>query len=288
VNPETPLFPACPVGCPGELETSGIALPEGSLRICPKCGQLLSACSKQWFADSMQEFNQPEGTLPSGKNALRYKNRMGKMLADAAARLDKQPIEMETLDVGCSSGALLRVAGDLGFSVCGVEPATAAATTARTLGFEVFDGLLEETAYADNRFDLVTLFEVIEHLTEPADLLLEIRRILKPGGILLVGTGNGASWTAQVLGAKWEYFDISLHGGHISFFNPASLRLLAKRCDFDVASIQTSKVNFAERKDVGPVAYRFSRAARELMLWPSRWLGKSHDMLATLQKPEQP
>ena len=208
------------------------------------------------------------------------------MLADAAARLGKQPTEVEMLDVGCSSGALLRVAGDLGFAVYGVEPATAAASTARTLGFEVFDGLLEEAAYTDNRFDLVTLFEVIEHLTEPADLLLEIRRILKPGGILLVGTGNGASWTAQTLGAKWEYFDISLHGGHISFFNPESLRLLADRCGLTMTSVQTSKVNFAERKDVGPVVYRFSRAARELMLWPSRWLGRGHDMLATLQKPE--
>ena len=282
---ETPLFPACPIGCTGELETSSITLSEGALRICPRCGQMLSACSKQWFDDSMQEFDQPEGTLPSGKNALRYQRRMGKILSAAAAGLGKQPDEIGMLDVGCSSGALLRVAGDLGFAVCGIEPATAAASTARALGFDIFDGLLEEAAYADNHFDLVTLFEVIEHLTEPADLLLEIRRILKPGGILLVGTGNGASWTAQALSAKWEYFDISLHGGHISFFNPESLRRLAKRCDFDVASIQTSKVNFAERKDVGPVTYRFSRLARELMLWPSHWLGKGHDMLATLQKP---
>lgn len=156
----------------------------------PKCGPLLSACSRQWFADSLQEFDQPEGTLPSGKNALRYKKRMGKMLTNTTARLGKQPDKIEMLDVGCSCGA------------------------------------------------------------------------------------------------KWEYFDISLHGGHISFFNPASLSLLAKHCGFDIASIQTSKVNFTERKDVSPIAYRFSRAAREIMLWPSRWLGKSHDMLAALQKPE--
>jgi len=268
------------------LEVSAIALPEGGLRICPECGQLLSACSKQWFEESMQEFNQPEGTLPSGSNALRYKKRMGKMLADAAARLGKQPGEIKILDVGCSSGALLRVAGELGFPAFGVEPAAEAANTAHTMGFEIFEGLLHEAAYADNRFDLVTLFEVIEHLTEPAAMLQEIRRILKPGGILLIGTGNGASWTAQILGAKWEYFDISLHGGHISFFNPESLCLLAERCGLTVVSIQTSKVNFTERKDAGPLAYTLNRLARELMLWPSRWLGKGHDMLIALKKPE--
>lgn len=286
MNSSTPLFSSCPLGCTTELESTGIELPEGRLRRCPTCGQLLSACDQVWFDASMEEFNSPEGTLPQGKAESRHVQRISRTLLTAARRLDIRPEAARHLDVGCSSGSVLSVSRDLGFQCQGVEPAPEAAATAQKLGLEVFQGYLQEAGFPDDHFDIITLFEVIEHLTEPLDLVSEIRRILKPGGVLLIGTGNADSWTVKYLGNRWEYFDIRLHGGHISFFTPKSMQLLAGRCGLRVAAIETKRVNLAERKDVSPMVYQFAKAARELLALPARWLNKGHDMLVTLQKPQ--
>jgi len=286
MSSSTPLFSRCPLGCNAEIEVTDIVLPEGALHRCTTCGQLLSACDREWFDTSMQEFNSPEGTLPEGKAESRHVQRISRTLLTAAQRLGFKPEQARHLDVGCSSGSVLAVSRDLGFRCQGVEPAPEAAATAQKQGLEVFQGYLQEAGFPDNHFDIVTLFEVIEHLTEPLDLISEIRRILKPGGLLLIGTGNADSWTVKYLGSRWEYFDIRLHGGHISFFTPKSMHLLADHCGLQVADIETKRVNLAERKDVSPLAYQFTKAARELLALPARWLNKGHDMLVTLQKPQ--
>jgi len=281
------IFTRCPVGCDSILESTSIQLPEGNLRRCLECGQLLSACSREWFDESMHEFDVAEGTLPSGKNKVRYHQRMGKILNDARKIVAEEGKTPRLLDVGCSSGALLLVAKECGYEAFGAEPAKQAAATARKLGFDVFPGYLQDAHYPDNHFDVVTLFEVIEHLLDPADLLREIRRILKPRGLLLIGTGNADSWTARLLGGSWEYFDIRSHGGHISFFNPKSISLLARQCGFDMHTISTKRVNLVERRDVSKPVYEVAKIARELLAIPARWMNKGHDMLAMLRKPEQ-
>lgn len=280
------IFNHCPVGCDSQLEPTSIELPEGNLKRCPQCGQLVSACGKAWFDESMQEFDVAEGTLPTGKNKIRYHQRMGKILTDAkkVAVKDSQPARL--LDVGCSSGALLLVAKECGYEVFGAEPATKAAATAQNLGFEVFPGFVQDAHYPDNHFDVVTLFEVIEHLLEPAEVMREIQRILKPGGLLLIGTANANSWTVQQLGGSWEYFDIRSHGGHISFFNPQSIALLGSRCGFETHKISTKRVNLVERKNASKPVYEVAKVARELLAIPARWSQKGHDMLAVLRKPE--
>ncbi len=283
----TQLFEKCPLGCEANLQETSLALPEGALRQCPNCKQLLSACDKKWYEESMQEFDQPQGTLPAGKSAARYAARMGAILRRAANRLGKPPHKLRLLDVGCSSGALLKVAQENGFQVSGAEPATQAAQTAQAMGFDVFPGFLQDAHFPDNHFDIVTLFEVIEHLTDPIALISEVRRILKPGGILLLGTGNADSWTVSFIGNRWEYFDIRSHGGHISFFNPTSTRLMAKKTGFEIAGISTKRVNMGERKDLNALAYNVNRLLREILALPARWFGKGHDMLATLRKPEE-
>jgi SAM-dependent methyltransferase len=123
-----------------------------------------------------------------------------------------------------------------------VEPAPDIAAAARESGLNVRSGLLEEQRYPDATFDAASLFEVVEHLREPLPLLRECRRILKPGGILIISTGNAASWTVDAMGARWDYFHIEKDGGHISFFNPQSIAALAHTCGYTVEHIATSRV----------------------------------------------
>jgi 2-polyprenyl-3-methyl-5-hydroxy-6-metoxy-1,4-benzoquinol methylase len=234
----------------------------------------------------MEEFNDPIGTVPQGSLDKRYNKRMSNILLSAKQKLPYTVDKVVSLDVGCSSGALLQVAQRCGFQVYGAEPAEQAAKTAASIAdVQVFNGFLHDAKYPDNHFDIITLFEVIEHLTDPISITQEVARILKPGGIFLIGTGNADSWTVNMLAEKWDYFNIAGHGGHISFFTPSSMKKLAQHCQLDVKSIDTKRVNFSEKKDVSSLFYMFNRIARELLALPARWFHKGHDMLVTMQKP---
>jgi len=95
------------------------------------------------------------------------------------------------LDVGCGDGAFLEQARRRGWEVAGTEISSwAAAHAAATLGRAVFCGELREAAYPEAHFDAVTLWHVLEHVTEPLSLLEEVRRILKPRGVLIVAVPN--------------------------------------------------------------------------------------------------
>ena len=196
----------------------------------------------------------------------------------------KSPDATSLLDVGCSSGAFLATAVKLGFTAEGVEPAERAAATAQASGLKVHRGLLHEAAYASASFDAVSLLEVIEHLKEPLPLLKEIHRILKPGGIFLIGTGNAASWSARSFGAHWDYFSIARHGGHISFFNPKSLEKLAAQAGFSVALVKTRSVRFGDRANTSEPAYTLLKIAAELINPLAALWHQGEDMAVYLRK----
>jgi len=275
---------SCPLGCKADILPTLIKLPEGHLRRCAQCGQLISACTPERYAQSMQEFNAPEGTRLSGKDLERQKKRISHILMQGIHHLPSSKGKVSMLDVGCSSGSVLKVGEDLGLQVRGVEPAPRAAATAKSLGFDVFAGFLHEANFPDHTFDIVTLFEVIEHLREPLLLAHEINRLLKPEGVWLIGTGNANSWTAHIMGSHWEYLDIARHGGHVSFFNPQSISILAQKSGFEMIGITTKRVSMANREDTSPLVYNVSRIVRGLFEIPARFFHKGHDMLAILRK----
>ncbi len=279
-----PYLTTCPVGCNAALEPTQYVLPEGALRRCTGCGQLLSQCTEEWYWKSMEEFNDPQGTLPNARSVERRFRRSKKFLDQVASLLNNAPAEIRLLDVGCSSGAFLGAAVRLGFQAEGVEPAARAAQTAQAAGLKVRQGLLQDAHFADAEFDAVTLFEVIEHLKEPLDLLGECRRILRPGGILLVGTGNAASWSTAAMGAHWEYFDISRHGGHISFYTPASLAKLAGKAGFEVAAVRTRGVRFCDKGNCSEPFYTLAKVAAEAVSPLAALLDKGNDMAVYLRR----
>ena len=171
-----------------------------------------------------------------------------------------------------------------GIDAEGVEPASQAAQAAQTSGLKVFSGSLAAAAYPAARFQAATLIEVIEHLPRPGDVLREIWRILEPNGILVVGTGNAASWTVALMGSRWDYFQVDRYGGHINFFTPRSLARLAERCGYRVEGVESRCVRFVESYQASKVAYRTLKIVGEMLNGPARWSNKGHDMLAFLRK----
>ncbi len=275
---------ACPVGCNGPLQVTEIFLPEGPLLRCAACGQLISQCSEEQYRQSMREFNTAEGTQPKPDARQRRFIRSKRYLDQIEGLLGKPRNEIRLLHVGCSSGYFLDVASQLGFDAEGVEPGREAVQTARAAGLMVHSGFLEDVALPGQSFDAITLFEVVEHLKDALDAIRRCNRLLRPGGIIVIGTANTASWTFMAMKSRWEYFHIEQHGGHVSFFNPRSMNLLAQRSGFIVEKIETRSVSFADRDAAHPVSYRALKIISELMESPSRWFGKGHDMLVIMRK----
>jgi 2-polyprenyl-3-methyl-5-hydroxy-6-metoxy-1,4-benzoquinol methylase len=96
------------------------------------------------------------------------------------------------LDVGCAYGDFMAFAEKQGFAVTGLEIDAAAGRVAQERGYNVFTDHLECLALPPATFDVVTLWDVIEHVDDPRALLSAAVSLLKPGGILFYHTGNAA------------------------------------------------------------------------------------------------
>ena len=110
------------------------------------------------------------------------------------------------LDVGCASGALLIEAKALGFAPVGLEPAPATARrAAEKSGCPVLAHPLQDALLAPAAYDVITLFDVLEHLAQPLLALERLRRTLAPGGLLAVTVPDYGGLWARASGRHWPF-----------------------------------------------------------------------------------
>jgi 2-polyprenyl-3-methyl-5-hydroxy-6-metoxy-1,4-benzoquinol methylase len=137
------------------------------------------------------------------------------------------------LDLGCSVGTFLTGMQHLdNWELFGVEINPDVAQIARQrYTLNVFTGTLEEAAYPDDHFDVVTMWDVLEHLHDPVGTLQEINRILKPGGIVVIRVPNLASLDARLFGNAWAGLDAPRH---LYVFTPKTLAVALEKAGFSV------------------------------------------------------
>ena len=125
------------------------------------------------------------------------------------------------LDLGCAAGFLLEVAAERGFEPFGLDlDAEAVALARRRFGERVQRGALDAGSFAGERFDVVTLVDVFEHLPRPGELFDALCGRLAPGGLWVAWMPNAASWVRRALGPRWPHYAPE----HVFYWTPASLR----------------------------------------------------------------
>jgi len=121
------------------------------------------------------------------------------------------------LDVGCGRGFLLDAFRRRGWAVQGTELDDRSAAHAReVLGLQVHTGPAEAWPWREGHFDAVVFWHVLEHLAEPRLALERARRLLRPGGVLMVGVPNFASPEARLAAAGWFHLDVPRHVVHLT------------------------------------------------------------------------
>jgi 2-polyprenyl-3-methyl-5-hydroxy-6-metoxy-1,4-benzoquinol methylase len=144
------------------------------------------------------------------------------------------------LDVGCATGDFLEAARAAGFDAEGLELSSWSCAVARGRGFTIHQRTLAEFAGdSPARFDVVSLIGVIEHLPQPRAEMDHLAALVKPGGMIVVWTGDADAWLPRLLGRRWWYWQ----GQHIQYFTHASLTRLARASGFE--AIATERYPFA-------------------------------------------
>jgi len=147
------------------------------------------------------------------------------------------PSEGRAFEVGCGEGWMLRALRDRGWRVVGSERSAAGARAAADInGIPMFVGDL--AALGDSRFNLVILFQVLEHLSDPFSALRKGADLLAPGGIMVVAVPNAASVQARSFGRFWFHLDVPRHLQH---FSPEALRRALQ--DVGLRVVRTSVVS---------------------------------------------
>ena len=123
---------------------------------------------------------------------------------DRLRYLPAPPGGRKLLDVGAAAGFFVEQARLAGWDAEGIEPSKWAAAYARDMvGVPVREGILDATSHPANTFDIVTFWEVIEHLPDPRGFLQQVARVAKPGGLVYLSTPDSSSTVARMLGRNW-------------------------------------------------------------------------------------
>ena len=195
------------------------------------------------------------------------------------------------LDVGCHVGTFLTLAEQAGFDVAGVEPSRWGSDIARSrIAGSVHCGAIEDAPLPDGGYDVVTLWDVIEHLPDPALDIRAIHSALRPGGIFAVSTMDVDSLFAKLAGRRWPWYMQM----HLVYFSRQTLPEMLRREGFQICEVTTHvrrvRLSYlASRLDAyAPVVGRAATSVLERIGLADRTVGVSFGDIFTViaKKPE--
>lgn len=161
------------------------------------------------------------------------------------------------LDIGTAGGSFLYIAKNKGWNVSGCEPNKWLVKWAKeNYKIDINQGTLFEQKYKNNSFDVVTLWDVIEHTSDPLKVLQKCNLLLKNDGILVVNYPDIGSWIARLMKRKWLF----LTSVHLYYFNRRTIEIILKKAGFKIIMI---KPHF-QRLQLGYIFKRISEYSKLL------------------------
>lgn len=203
------------------------------------------------------------------------------------------PARGRVLDVGCSTGQFLRAARAVGWSVAGAELSARSADVARRVyGLDVVTGTLADSPWESGAFDAVTLWDVIEHVAEPAELLDRAHALLAPGGLLIMATPAvdglypSVSRRLRRITRWWGHPEPPYH---LQQYSRSTITDACRRHGFEVTEITTARI---------PLGYSFGltrsirRNIASVLFLPlaavGPWIGRGDTMVVVARRPDRP
>ncbi|MEN6356211.1 MAG: class I SAM-dependent methyltransferase [Armatimonadota bacterium] len=190
---------------------------------CAKCGLAFTWPQPEAIAD---QYDASYFDLYRRRRAFRLKRGDNRL---CRIELMKEPGRL--LDIGCSLGYFVEAANSRGWRASGVEISPYASEEARKMGLEVKTGVLEDADYTDGSFDCVTMWDVLEHVPDPTDHMIEVNRILAPGGMVVIGTPNLGHSRFRAQRENWRHLKPA---EHIFYFTKSSISRLLDKTGFDL------------------------------------------------------
>lgn len=144
------------------------------------------------------------------------------------------------LDVGTNAGFFLRMAKmNKQWNIQGVEPSKPLAELAsKYFDLNITNAFLEDAAIMDDSFDIVTMTDVFEHVSQPQKILAKVHKILRPGGVIFIKVPNGLFNLTKMLLAKWtgntKNYDIFDSYEHVIHYSHRTLGDMLKSSGFDI------------------------------------------------------
>ena len=178
------------------------------------------------------------------------------------------PQPARLLDIGCASGLFVDVAAQSGWRVTGLEASGWAVNQAQQRAPQAtfVTGMLEDVSFPAASFEVITLWDVLEHVRSPRETLLRVSDWLTPAGWLFFNLPDADSRMAHWLGKRW----VLLLREHLWYFSPVTLARLLQACGLDLIQIRPNYVHFSLANVLGRLAQYpglAGRAARRLRRW---------------------
>ncbi|MBI5757353.1 MAG: class I SAM-dependent methyltransferase [Planctomycetales bacterium] len=232
-NPPIAVSP-CPV-CRVETAQPTFVIEGLSSRLvtCGQCG--LGRLDPMPSAEEIRGFYPDDVYGVTGEKFESFVESLVRWVASRQAQFLSRGLQSgaRVLDVGCGRGVLLRSMADCGLEVHGTDISPAAVQGVDSRAAIRIVPCLADAAYPTGFFDQVILWHVLEHLPDPRETLVEIERVLKPGGRVVVAVPNFSSLQSRWAGPAWFHLDLPRHLFH---FPLESLQFLLTDCGFDVLS----------------------------------------------------
>lgn len=165
------------------------------------------------------------------KTAREIEEKISKNIGRAEEIIKQFGNKGKLLDIGCGTGFFIACLKKYGWDVAGVEISEWASKFAKKkLGLNVFTGSVEEIEF-DDRFNVITMYHILEHLPDPVRTLKRVSELLARDGVLIIKGPNLASFDRIWHGKKWRGYDLPFHLYH---FTPETYRALLEKAGFSV------------------------------------------------------